>query len=146
MLHTASARIRRTRSMTEQFTSEAVTQGFRVRVAAQYSPEHSSPEEGRWLFVYHVTISNEGEAAARLISRHWIITDAEGRVKEVQGAGVVGEQPFLRPGDVFEYSSFCPLPTPVGSMYGSYRMRREDGGFFDIDIAPFTLAAPGVLQ
>ncbi len=132
--------------MIERFTSEALTRGFRVRVAAHYAPDHSAPEDNRWLFVYHVTIANEGSESARLVSRHWIITDAEGRVKEVQGAGVVGEQPFLRPGDVFEYSSFCPLPTPIGSMHGSYRMRRNDGSYFDIEIAPFTLAVPGVLQ
>lgn len=93
-----------------------------------------------------MTIANEGSETARLMSRHWIITDAEGNVREVKGPGVVGEQPTLHPGDVFEYSSFCPLSTPVGSMHGSYLMRAQNGSTFDIRIAPFTLAAPGVLQ
>lgn len=132
--------------MAEQFTSEALTRGFRVRVVAHYAVEHSEPSTGRWLFIYHVTIANEGIETARLMSRHWIITDGEGNVREVKGAGVVGEQPTLRPGEVFEYSSFCPLATPVGSMHGSYFMRSADGSTFAIRVAPFTLAAPGVLQ
>lgn len=126
--------------------SEAVTRGIRIRVRAQFVPEHSALEEDRYFFAYHVTIANEGEQTTQLISRHWIITDGTGDVREVKGDGVVGQQPTLRPGEAFEYTSACPLPTPVGSMYGSYQMRGESGDHFDARIAPFTLALPNALN
>jgi ApaG protein len=126
--------------------SEAITRGIRVEVQSAYLPERSAPEEGRFLFAYFVRISNTGTEQAQLVSRHWIITDANGREEQVKGAGVVGEQPVLKPGDTFEYSSFCPLPTSVGSMWGSYQMITEDGETFDAAIAPFTLAVPNALN
>lgn len=121
------------------FESESLTRGIRVRVRSFPVPERSSPDRGRWLFAYRVTIANEGDETARLLSRHWIITDGEGRVEEVRGPGVVGEQPRLAPGEAFEYTSACPLATPVGSMRGSYRMCTDEGEEFDAAIAPFTL-------
>ncbi|HXE79121.1 MAG TPA: Co2+/Mg2+ efflux protein ApaG [Vicinamibacterales bacterium] len=122
--------------------SEATTRGIRVEVTSAYLPERSAPEEGRYLFAYFVRISNVGTERAQLVSRHWIITDADGDEEQVVGPGVVGEQPILNPGDTFEYSSFCPLPTPVGSMRGSYQMVTASGERFDATIAPFTLAVP----
>lgn len=132
--------------MAETFVSEACTHGFRVRVESWFLPEQSAPEHGRWFFAYHVTITNENGVAAQLVSRHWVITDAHGEVHEVRGLGVVGKQPWLRPGEEFAYTSGCPLETPVGSMHGTYRMVSLDGRSFDIVIPPFTLAVPGVLQ
>jgi ApaG protein len=99
-----------------------------------------------YFFAYRITITNVGDAPARLMSRHWIITDGSGRVEHVKGPGVVGEQPRLEPGAGFQYTSFCPLPTPVGTMEGSYQMVRDDGREFDAQIAPFTLAAPNALN
>jgi len=122
--------------------SEATTRGIRVEVTSAYLPERSAPEEGRFLFAYFVRISNVGMERAQLVSRHWIITDADGDEEQVVGPGVVGEQPVLDPGDTFEYSSFCPLPTPVGSMRGTYQMVTGNGETFDAAIAPFTLAVP----
>lgn len=126
--------------------SEAVTRGIRIRVRAQFVPEHSAPDEERYFFAYHVTIANEGKVATQLLSRHWIITDGTGQVREVKGAGVVGQQPTLRPGEAFEYTSACPLPTPVGSMYGTYEMLADSGDRFNARIAPFTLALPTALN
>ncbi len=121
------------------FESETLTRGIRVRVRSFFVPERSAPEEGQWFFAYQVAITNEGDETAQLVSRHWIITDGDGEVQEVKGAGVVGEQPVLDPGGSFEYTSACPLPTPVGSMQGSYRMVTEDGAAFQATIAPFSL-------
>jgi ApaG protein len=98
------------------------------------------------VFAYTITISNEGDIPAQLISRHWVITDANGKVQEVSGDGVVGEQPHLEPGEVFRYSSGAVLETPVGAMQGLYRMKTDNGISFDAPIAPFTLAVPGVLN
>jgi len=126
--------------------SNSVTRGIRVRVRAHFVPEHSEPEEQRYFFAYHVTITNEGARPAKLVSRHWIITDGAGHVQEVKGPGVVGQQPRLAPGEAFEYTSACPLPTPVGSMYGTYQMVTEGGDTFEARIAPFTLALPGALN
>ncbi len=126
--------------------SEAVTRGIRIQVRAQFVPEHSAPEEDKYFFAYHVTISNEGALTTQLLSRHWIITDGGGQVREVKGPGVVGQQPTLQPGEQFEYTSACPLPTPVGSMYGTYEMVAPDGERFDARIAPFTLALPTALN
>ena len=123
-------------------TSTAVTDGIRVRVESAYLEDRSSPRDDRYVFAYTITISNEGIATAQLKTRHWIITDARGTVEEVRGDGVVGEQPRLAPGQSFQYTSGCVLNTPIGTMHGSYRFWRDDGSYFDADIAPFSLAAP----
>jgi ApaG protein len=124
------------------FTSEAVTRGIRVQVRAEYAPERSRPHERHWFFLYTVRISNESSETVQLIARHWIITDADDHVEEVRGAGVVGRQPVLAPGDAFQYTSGCPLATPFGSMRGTYQMITAGGTPFDIEIAPFTLSQP----
>ena len=126
--------------------STAITAGIRVEVESTYRPERSEPALGRHLFSYTVRISNEGDRPARLVSRHWIITDARGSREEVVGEGVVGQKPRVEPGTGFEYSSFCVLPTPHGAMHGSYEMVRDDGETFQVEIAPFTLVAPGALN
>lgn len=126
--------------------SDTTTRGIRVQVRTQYLPERSSPREGQYLFAYHIRISNEGDETAQLVSREWIISDADGRVERVKGPGVVGETPVLSPGDAFEYTSFCPLKTPVGSMHGTYQMVTASGDRFDAVIAPFTLAIPNALN
>ena len=122
--------------------SEAVTNDIRVEVLARYSPENSRPQQDAWVFQYTVRITNQGTETVQLISRHWIITDALEHIEEVQGPGVVGEQPVLAPGESFKYSSWCPLKTPVGMMHGTYQMVRIGGSQFDIQIAPFGLKAP----
>ncbi|MDX1497954.1 MAG: Co2+/Mg2+ efflux protein ApaG [Salinisphaeraceae bacterium] len=126
--------------------SETTTRGLRIRARPSYVPEQSSPEEGRYLFAYHISIENGGNETVRLLSRHWIITDGDGDTSEVEGQGVVGEQPELQPGQSFEYTSACPLPTPVGTMHGSFRMVTESGEQFDALINAFTLAIPGALN
>lgn len=126
--------------------SDTLTRGIRVRVKATYVPEQSAPGAGRYFFAYSVTISNEGTETAQLLSRRWTITDGEGTTQVVDGPGVVGEQPVLEPGRSFEYTSFCPLPTAVGSMHGIYRMVTPDGSSFDARIEPFTLAVPHALN
>jgi len=126
--------------------SDTTTNGIRVQVSTQFLPERSSPKEDQYVFAYHITISNVGSEAAQLISRHWIITNAEGETEEVQGPGVVGEQPLLKPGEQFVYTSFCPLKTNVGTMHGSYTMVSADGTAFQARIAPFTLAVPFALN
>lgn len=126
--------------------SDATTEGIRVQVRSRYLPERSAPQRGEYLFAYTVRISNQGDETAQLVSREWIITDGDGRVQRVQGPGVVGEQPLLVPGESFEYTSFCPLPTPLGSMHGSYHMQRPDGRSFEARIAPFSLAVPNSLN
>jgi ApaG protein len=126
--------------------SSALTDGIRVSVQSAFRPERSDPEKGRWLFSYTVRVANEGEAPAQLVARHWIITDAHGAKEEVVGDGVVGQQPRLEPGHHFEYTSFCVLQTPHGSMRGSYRMRRDDGSTFEARIAPFPLLVPGTVN
>lgn len=123
-------------------TSEAVTRGIRVRVRAEYSPEHSHPQQNRWFFLYTIEIANEGDETVQLVTRHWIITDAAGHTEEVQGPGVVGQQPILEPGDTFEYTSGCPLTNPIGAMRGTYQMLTPAGDQFDAEIAPFTLRGP----
>ena len=119
---------------------------FSVDVRPRFVPEHSSPDEDKFLFAYTVTIRNTGEVTAQLISRHWIITDANNKTEEVQGLGVVGEQPVLQPGEAFEYTSGCPIATPVGSMRGSYQCVAEDGTKFEAPIAEFLLAMPRTLH
>lgn len=123
-------------------TSEAVTDGVRVQVTARYSPTRSQPLRNLWLFLYTIEISNESADTVQLISRHWVITDAENRVEEVRGLGVVGQQPTLAPGESFEYTSSCPLQTPFGTMGGTYQMVTADGKRFDAEIATFTLSEP----
>ncbi len=122
--------------------STALTQGIKVSVSSQYVPQQSSPQAKRYVFAYTVKITNEGGAPAQLRSRHWIITDGNGKVEEVRGPGVVGQQPTLQPGEQFEYTSGCVLETPRGSMRGTYQMSRQDGSAFDATIAPFELALP----
>jgi ApaG protein len=131
---------------TAEFSSEAVTRGIRVRVDPQFDPQRSQPARERWFFLYTVTIRNESSETVQLLTRHWIITDGTGRVEEVQGPGVVGEQPVLAPGEAFEYTSGCPLSVDVGKMEGSYQMVTEDGDLFDVDIAPFTLCETEVVH
>jgi ApaG protein len=121
--------------------SEAVTHNVSVEVLSQYSAENSRPLQGEWVFQYTVRITNQGAETVQLISRHWIITDAAEDVSEIKGPGVVGEQPVLAPGESFQYSSWCPLKTPVGTMRGTYQMVRTNGEQFDIEIAPFALKA-----
>ncbi len=126
--------------------SRAATKGVVVAVESFFVPQRSRPDEGLWFFAYRVTIANTGENPVQLLSRHWIITDGNGETQEVRGPGVVGEQPRLEPGEVFRYTSACPLHTPVGTMHGSYQMSDDEGEGFDADIAPFGLGAPGVLN
>ncbi|HEX2643244.1 MAG TPA: Co2+/Mg2+ efflux protein ApaG [Thermoanaerobaculia bacterium] len=122
--------------------SDTITRGIRVQVESFYDEDRSSPQESYYFFAYQVTITNLGEETAQLLSREWTITDANGQEQKVQGPGVIGEQPVLAPGDSFEYTSFCPLSTPVGTMHGSYRMMTGAGDSFDAEIAPFSLAVP----
>lgn len=112
----------------------------------QYIPAQSNPEQDRYVFAYTITIRNTGDIAAKLITRHWIITNANGEVHEVRGDGVVGEQPYLKPGEGYQYSSGSIMETPVGSMRGSYQMMADDGTEFDVEIPMFTLAVPGSLN
>ena len=124
------------------FTSEAVTRGVRVRVQSEFNPDRSNPARGQWFFLYTITIANEGSETVQLLTRHWIITDADGKIEEVRGPGVVGKQPTLKPGESFEYTSGCPLTTAFGVMEGTYQMVTESGERFDAKIAPFTLSEP----
>ena len=126
--------------------AEATNYQITVEVSTEYLPDQSSPDAERYPFAYHVTIRNAGSVAAQLISRHWIITDAEGQVQEVRGLGVVGEQPLLQPGQAYEYSSGSTFATPVGTMKGSYQMTAEDGTRFDAEIPEFVLSMPRVLH
>ena len=126
--------------------SDTTTRGIRVQVESRYLAEQSSPRDNQFLFAYHIRISNEGAIRTQLVSRRWVINDADGHVEHVHGPGVVGEQPVLEPGDVFEYTSFCPLRTNVGTMQGTYQMVTSEGEEFDAVIAPFTLAMPHALN
>lgn len=119
---------------------------IQVDVETQYIPEQSDPEQDRYVFSYTITIRNEGNVPAKLLTRHWIITNADGKTQEVRGEGVVGEQPHLKPGDGFRYTSGTVLETPVGSMQGSYQMLADDGVKFEADIAPFTLSMPHTIH
>ncbi len=119
---------------------------IRVEVETHYLADQSYPEQGRYVFSYTITLRNDGTVPARLLSRHWIITDGSGQVQEVRGPGVVGEHPYLRPGEGYRYTSGTLLETPVGSMHGSYQMRGDDGVEFDALIPPFTLAPPHSLH
>ncbi len=110
-----------------------------VQALTRYLPEQSDPDGGRFTFAYTITISNRGEVPAKLLNRHWVVTDADGKTQEVRGAGVVGEQPHLQPGESFEYSSGTQIATPLGSMHGSYDMLADDGTRFAAEIRPFSL-------
>ena len=118
----------------------------RVEVQTSYISEQSDPDDERFVFSYTITIENHGKMPAKLLSRHWYITDANGNVQEVEGDGVVGEQPYLKPGDGFRYTSGTILKTPLGSMHGTYRMLADDGTEFETPIAPFTLSIPHSLH
>ena len=117
-----------------------------IDVATRFLDDQSAPDETRYAFAYTIRIRNSGDAPARLMTRHWIITDANGKVQEVRGDVVVGEQPWLRPGDHFEYTSGAVLETNVGTMRGSYQLVADDGTQFDAPVAPFTLAVPRTLH
>jgi ApaG protein len=119
---------------------------IRVEVTTNYVEDQSDPDNNHYVFAYTVTIRNEGSVPARLLSRHWIITDSNQHVKEVRGEGVVGEQPYLRPGEGFRYTSGTMLETPVGTMRGSYQMQGDDGITFDAEIPSFTLSVPRTLH
>lgn len=117
-----------------------------IATATAYIPDQSDEESDRYIFAYTITITNTGEVPAQLISRRWLITDANQQTQEVQGIGVVGEQPKLKPGESFEYTSGTALATPVGTMSGSYQMVAEDGHAFDAEIPEFVLSMPRVLH
>jgi ApaG protein len=123
-------------------TSTAVTEGIRVVVRSAYVADQSLPAAKRYVFSYTVRIVNEGTEEAQLRTRHWVITDGDGNVEEVRGPGVVGQEPRLKPGEQFEYTSGCVLKTPRGQMRGEYQMHRSNGRVFDATIAPFLLALP----
>ena len=122
------------------------TNTITIHAAPYYQADQSDPEHEHYVFAYIIRITNTGNVAAQLISRHWIITDGNLRVEEVRGLGVVGEQPLIRPGETYEYSSGCQLETPVGTMHGSYQMVAEDGTSFVAEIPQFTLSIPRVLH
>lgn len=125
--------------MTENYNTQ-------VDVQTTYIAEQSDPEQNRFVFAYTITISNEGQLPAKLLARHWIITNADGKVEEVEGEGVVGEQPYLSPGETFQYTSGTVLETPVGSMHGTYQMLADDGVEFKAEIPVFTLSVPNTLH
>jgi ApaG protein len=126
--------------------SDTTTNGIRVQVTTKFLAEHSLPQANEFRFAYFIRISNLGTETAQLLSRHWVITNADGEEEQVRGEGVVGEKPVLPPGTSFDYNSFCNLKTPVGSMHGSYTMVTPGGDTFDARIAPFTLAVPNALN
>ena len=121
---------------------ESVTRNIRVAVVPDFLDDQSEPSEGRYLWSYHITIENRGGEPVQLMSRHWKITDSRGRVREVRGAGVVGEQPMIHPGGAFEYTSGAPLETPSGFMTGTYQIRAVSGESFEIEIPLFALESP----
>ena len=123
-------------------TSKAVTNNVRVEVESQFAPEYSEPLHRQWRFLYTIRITNEGHERVQLMTRHWIITDAMGHVEEVEGEGVVGQQPVLAPGEAFQYTSWCSLTTSSGVMRGTYQMVTPGGEQFDVEIAPFALQEP----
>jgi ApaG protein len=126
--------------------SEAETAGVRVQIRARFSPQRSDPPASRWFFLYTIRISNVGETTVQLLNRHWTIVDGTGHTEEVHGPGVVGEQPTLEPGQSFEYTSGCPLPTPFGSMAGTFEMQRADGTQFEAEAGLFQLIQPGSIH
>lgn len=136
-------RIPRRTTYQDQPVYEARTRDVLVRVIANYLPSQSDPREGRWVWSYTVEIENHSAETVQLVSRRWAITDGQGRVEEVTGRGVVGEQPTLKPGEAFRYTSGCPLPTDSGSMQGDYQMVTDAGELFEVEIPAFSLDLPG---
>ena len=132
--------------MSETPMSETMTQGIKIQVVPKFLAEKSNPQANKFIFSYTVTITNTSKIAAQLVSRKWIIKDADGDIDTVEGPGVVGEKPVLQPGQSFEYTSFCPLETPFGTMEGHYNMVAADGRRFKAIIEPFGLAIPGSLN
>jgi ApaG protein len=126
--------------------SEHALHGIEVHAESVYVPQRSNPLVSQYFFAYHIEIANQGDCPATLVSRHWIITDAFGRVEEVKGIGVVGEQPRIEPGQCFQYNSACPLPTQFGTMRGFYYMMGDDGHPFAVRISPFELVVHGTLN
>jgi ApaG protein len=126
--------------------SDTITEGIRVQAEPQYLEERSMPESGQYVFAYRITISNLGEEPAKLVSRHWVVSDSTGQERHVRGPGVVGKQPRLEPREGFRYTSYCPLDTPVGNMRGKFQMVRDTGEQFDAEVGVFTLAAPYALN
>lgn len=124
------------------FPYAKTTRQVTVRVAPSYLADQSDPEGGRWVWAYHIRIENEGASPVQLLSRHWIISDGLGRVEEVKGPGVIGEQPVIEPGRSYDYVSGCPLTTPSGLMHGTYQMTDADGTRFDVEIPAFSLDSP----
>jgi ApaG protein len=123
-----------------------MTYSIEVEAEPAYIPAQSDPQNNRYVFAYTITIRNTGDAAAQLLTRHWIITNANGEVQEVRGDGVVGDQPHLKPGEAYQYTSGSIMETPVGSMQGSYQMLGDDGTEFEAEIPTFTLAVPGAIN
>lgn len=129
--------------MTMLFDHEATTGNLTVRAQPHFSPEQSDPGQRHWVWHYHIRIENKGDVPVQLIDRHWIVYDGQGERREVRGEGVVGEQPVIQPGASYDYVSGCPLPTPFGSMEGSFGMQDNEGRRFSITIPTFDLVAPG---
>lgn len=128
--------------MKQLFQHAAITEGITVRVAVNFLPEQSHVEAGKWFWVYHIRIENGSDQTVQLLTRHWRITDGRGMINRIDGDGVVGEQPVLKPGQSHDYVSGCPLSTPHGSMEGHYIFRRENGAMLEVAIPFFPLAAP----
>ncbi len=124
------------------FPYAATTAGITVRVSVSSLPEQSTPSQGQWFWAYHIRVENGSDKAVQLMSRRWVIADGRGGRHVVEGDGVIGEQPVIAPGEAYDYVSGCPLPTPTGSMSGSYRMVGEDGSSFEVTIPRFALTAP----
>ena len=126
--------------------TDTVTRGIRIIARPRFVEEQSDPDNNQYLFAYHITIRNEGPETVQLMARHWVITNGEGKAEDVRGPGVVGYQPTLKPGEEFQYTSGCPLPTPVGTMHGEFNMVTDKGEKFDARIEPFRLAVPRALN
>jgi ApaG protein len=126
--------------------SDTTTRGIRIIVRPRFIADQSDPDNGQYFFAYHITIRNDSSEPVQLVSRHWVITNGEAHEEEVRGPGVVGYQPHLNPGEDFQYTSGCPLDTPVGTMHGSFQMVTASGESFDAMIAPFRLAVPTALN
>lgn len=126
--------------------SVAITHGIKVSIRSRFLESESEPEEEKFCFAYDVTVANEGTTPVQLIARHWIIKDAMNRIEEVRGEGVIGQMPWIDPGESFTYTSWCPLTTEYGSMRGSYTMQRPNGETFEATIAPFALQLPALLN
>ena len=128
--------------MNALFPHAETTAGITVRVSVSFLPEQSTPDRGQWFWAYHIRVENGAAMAVQLMSRRWVIADGRGARHDVEGDGVIGEQPVIAPGESYDYVSGCPLATPTGSMQGSYRMVAEDGSSFDVAIPKFALIAP----